>query len=89
MALDGKIIWTSGSANKYGLGPYIIADEKIVILDDDGLLSMIEARPDKFNLLAQTKVLEGHECWGPMALVQGRLIVRDLTTMVCVDIAAP
>jgi len=89
MDLGGKIIWTSGSANKYGLGPYIIADEKIVILDDDGLLSIIEARPDQFSLLTQAKVLEGHECWGPMALVQGRLIVRDLTTMVCVDIAAP
>ncbi len=88
MDLDGKIVWISGNANKYGLGPYIIADGKIIALNDEGILSFIEAKPDKFNLLSQARVLQGHECWGPLALVNGRLIVRDLTTMSCLDIAA-
>ncbi|MHC5214541.1 MAG: PQQ-binding-like beta-propeller repeat protein, partial [Planctomycetota bacterium] len=80
------IIWTSGSQNKYGLGPYIIANGMIYILDDDGLLSVIEAAPEKFNKLTSVKVLEGHESWGPPALAAGRLLVRDLTTMICLDI---
>ena len=88
MDTQGKIIWTSGSQNKYGLGPYIIANGMIYILDDDSLLSLIEATPEKFNKLAQAKVLEGHESWGPPALVAGRLLVRDLTTLVCLDVAS-
>jgi outer membrane protein assembly factor BamB len=87
MDTAGTIIWTSGSENTYGLGPYIIANELIYILDDDGVLSLIEATPNRFNQLAQTKVLEGHESWGPPALVAGRLLARDLTTMVCLDVA--
>jgi hypothetical protein len=59
----------------------------IYILDDDSVLSLIEATPNRFNKLAQTKALEGHESWGPPVLVAGRLLVRDLTTMVCLDVA--
>ena len=42
----------------------------------------------RFRLLDQARVLDGHECWGPPALVAGRLLVRDLTTLVCLDVAA-
>jgi len=87
MDTNGKIIWASGSENKYGLGPYIIANGMIYVMGDDGILSLIEAKPTGFNKLAQAKVLEGHECWGPPALVAGRLLVRDLTTMVCLDVS--
>ncbi len=87
MDLEGKIRWASGSANKYGLGAYMIADGMLIVLNDDGLLSLIDAVPDGFRLLGQTKVLDGHESWGPPAIVAGRLIVRDLTSMVCLDIA--
>ena len=83
----GKVVWASGSENKYGLGPYIIANGMIYVLDDEGILSLVEATPTGFNKLAQAKVLEGHEAWGPPALVAGRLLVRDLTTMVCLDVA--
>ena len=87
MDLDGTVIWASGSENKYGLGPYIIANGMIYILDDDGVLSLVKATPDGFNKLAQAKVLEGHESWGPPVLIGGKLLVRDLTTMVCLDVA--
>jgi outer membrane protein assembly factor BamB len=88
MDTSGTIIWTSGSENTYGLGPYIIANQFIYILDDDSVLSLVEATPNQFNKLAQTKVLNGHESWGPPALVAGRLMVRDLTTMACLDVSA-
>lgn len=83
---DGTIRWSSGPQNKFGLGPYIIADGMIIVLNDDGVLSLIEARPDEFVLLAKAKVLDGHESWAPPALVEGRLIVRDFTTMKCLDL---
>ena len=86
--LEGNTLWASGSDNKYGIGPYIIADDVIYVVDDDSVLSLIEAKPDGFTQLAKAKVLEGHESWGPPALVAGRLLVRDLTTMVCLDVSA-
>jgi outer membrane protein assembly factor BamB len=46
----------------------------------------VEAKPDGYNQLAQAQVLNGHDSWGPMAMAGGRLIVRDLTRMVCLDI---
>jgi outer membrane protein assembly factor BamB len=88
MDTTGQILWTSGSNNTYGLGPYIVVNDLIYILDNDGILSLIEATPAAFNKLAQAKVLPGHESWGPPALVAGRLLVRDLTTLVCLDVQA-
>jgi outer membrane protein assembly factor BamB len=86
--LDGTVLWSSGPQNTYGLGPYIIANGMLYVLNDDGVLSLIEAVPDAFRLIDQARVLEGHEAWGPPALVGGRLLVRDLTTLVCLDVAA-
>ena len=34
-----KIIWSSGKTERFGLGPYLIADGKIFILSDDGILT--------------------------------------------------
>ena len=87
MDTDGNIVWASGTENKYGLGPYLIINETLYVVDDDGWMSLIRATPDQFELLAKTKVLDGHECWGPPAYAAGRLLVRDLTTMVCLDIS--
>ncbi|MGB9597938.1 MAG: PQQ-binding-like beta-propeller repeat protein, partial [Candidatus Poribacteria bacterium] len=85
--LEGKLLWTSGSANRFGLGPFMIADDLIFIMDDYGLLTLVSATPEGYRQLAQAKVLDGHDAWGPMALASGRLIVRDLTKMVCLDVS--
>ncbi|MCK6473179.1 MAG: PQQ-like beta-propeller repeat protein [Planctomycetes bacterium] len=85
--LDGKLRWTSGPQHRFGLGPLLIAGGLLYAMNDDGLLSMCEAVPDAFRLLAQAKVLYGHDAWGPMALAGGRLIARDLTQLVCLDVA--
>ncbi len=86
--LDGKPVWTSDSGQQFGLGSFLMADGLIYALNDSGLLRLIEATPDKYNLLAQSQVLKGHESWGPLALAGGRLIARDLTRMVCLDVGA-
>jgi outer membrane protein assembly factor BamB len=51
-----------------------------------GVLTMAAANPAGFKLLAKAKVLEGHETWAPLAVAGGRLIVRDLQRMVCLDV---
>ncbi|MBN1904608.1 MAG: PQQ-binding-like beta-propeller repeat protein, partial [Deltaproteobacteria bacterium] len=86
MDLEGNIKWTSTSANKFGLGPYTIINKMIYIMDDEGNLTVAKASPDAYEPLTRAKVLDGHESWGPIVFVSGRLIVRDLTRMKCLDI---
>ena len=81
--LEGKTRWTSSRSQRFGLGPFLIANDLIFALNDSGLLSLITASPDRFELLSQSKVLEGRESWGPMALAGDRLLVRDLETLAC------
>jgi outer membrane protein assembly factor BamB len=84
--LEGKERWNSSSSHRFGIGPFTMADNLMYVMDDEGLLSLVEINPDKFNLLTQAKVL-GHESWGPMTLTEGRLIARDLHKMVCLNVA--
>ncbi len=85
--LDGRIMWNSGSTNTFGLGPYTIGNGLIYVMDDSGLLTLAEATPAGYVQLAESKVLDGPDSWGPMAIASGRLILRDLTQMICIDIA--
>ena len=88
--LTGKQLWTSGRENRFGPygGPYLIAQGVIFVMNDDGVLSLVEAAPEEYRQLARAKVLEGKESWAPMALVGGRLLVRDLTHLACLDLRA-
>jgi outer membrane protein assembly factor BamB len=88
LTLEGKPVWASGSGQQFGLGSFILADGLIYAMNDAGLLRLIEATPQKYVLLAQAQVLTGRESWGPLALAGGRLIARDLTRMVCLDVAS-
>lgn len=84
--LDGERLWASGSAHRFGLGPYMLADGLLLLMNDSGLLTLAEVSTREFLLLDEARVLDGHESWAPMALAGGRLIVRDFTRMICLDI---
>lgn len=87
--LDGKELWNSGR-DRFEHGPYLIADGVILALSGDGKLVMAEAVPDAYRPLAQHQVFEdGQDAWGPMALVAGRLVCRDMTRMTCLDLTQP
>ncbi len=76
-----KVIWTSGKDGRFGLGPYLIADQKLYILDDEGVLTMIKPDKKKYIQLAQKKIIDGVDAWGPMALADGYLVLRDSKKM--------
>ena len=85
---EGKVRWASGASEKFGLGPFLLADGVIFAMNDTGLLRLLEASPDQCKVLAQHSVLPGGEdSWGPMALAGGRLLVRDLTHLACLDVS--
>jgi outer membrane protein assembly factor BamB len=65
-----------------------MADGKIFILNDRNCeLTMIKASLSGFEQLAKAKVLSGHDAWAPMALVDGKLLLRDSKQMICLDVS--
>jgi len=85
--LAGKVLWTSGAREKFGLGPFLIAGGKLLVMNDEGTLTLAEASPVEYRALAKNRILSGHDSWAPMALAGDRLLARDLTQMVCLDIS--
>ena len=84
--VTGRAVWESGATNRFGNGPFLLAQGMIFVMNDDGLVTLAEASTNAFTKLAQAKVLEGPEAWGPMALADGRLILRDFNEMICLDL---
>ena len=83
-----QLVWSSGTTSRFGLGPYIMADGKFFIVSDEGVLTVMQASTKGPVELAQSKILDGHDAWGPLALVNGRLLARDSRRLVCVDVRA-
>jgi outer membrane protein assembly factor BamB len=84
---DGdKPVWSSGKTHRFGLGPFLLADGKFYLLDDDGTLTMLAFSQTGYEQLAQHKVLDGHDAWGPIALAGTRMLLRDSTRMVCIEV---
>ncbi len=83
-----KILWTSGKNDRFGLGPYIIADGKFFILNDDGTLTIAKASTQKYIPLDNARIIDGQDAWGPIAIADGRLLMRDSKQMVCIDVRA-
>ncbi|QDT66534.1 PQQ-binding-like beta-propeller repeat protein [Calycomorphotria hydatis] len=68
------------------LGSLMIADGKLVMLSDTGMLTIAEARPDEYVQLAQTEVHTG-QCWTHPVLSHGRVFVRNSEgELVCIDV---
>lgn len=86
--LTGKVVWTSEPGNNFGLGPYLLANGLFFVMNDNGRLALLEATPAKYTPLGKAQVLKGHESWGPMALAGNRLLARDVTRLVCLDVGA-
>jgi outer membrane protein assembly factor BamB len=82
-----NVVWSSGQTVRFGLGPFIIADGKMFILSDDGTLTIARPSAKEYIQLDQTKVLDGHDAWGPFAIADGYLVMRDAETLVCIDMA--
>jgi outer membrane protein assembly factor BamB len=83
-----KILWTSPTGERFGLGPYIVADNKFFIMNDEGEVTIARYSTRKFEVLDKARVVEGQDAWGPFALADGMLILRSSKKMVCVDIKA-
>ena len=87
MDLDGKVKWKTGRSPVFDKGGFILADGLMLSVDGQkGILYLIEPNPAGYKELANAKLLDTNECWGPLALVDGKLLIRDQKQMRCVVI---
>ena len=77
---------TSGKQARFGLGPYIYVDNVFWIADDEGFLHVYNFENNEFNYITHHKVLPGVDSWGPIAYAGGIMVIRDSTSMVCIDL---
>lgn len=80
-----KILWSSGKETRFGLGPYMIADNKFFILSDEGELTIARLSTSGWEPLDTHKVLDGHDAWGPIAVADGYMVLRDSKNIICLD----
>jgi outer membrane protein assembly factor BamB len=88
LTLTGEVRWASPTGDEFGLGSFLLADGMFFNLNDSGKLTLAEATPERYHALADAQVLHGRESWGPMALADGHLFVRDFTRLACLDVGA-
>jgi|WetSurSiteA1Bulk_404760.scaffolds.fasta_scaffold08598_2 outer membrane protein assembly factor BamB len=94
LGLDGKVVWqspvVSGNAEAsrtFDLGAFLLADGMFFLLDGrTGMLRLVEANTKEYKELASAQILHGEDVWGPMALSEGKLIIRDMSQMVCLQV---
>jgi outer membrane protein assembly factor BamB len=82
-----NLIGQTGS--QFDFGSYLIADGMVFIMHGrTGELHLFELAPDGFKLLAKAKVLDGKNnmVWAPMALSDGKLLVRDQHELKCLEL---
>lgn len=82
-----KVVWSSGSDKRFGLGPYMLADNKMFLWNDDGTLFILQPSVSGYIELDQVKVIEdGHDAWAPLAVADGYMVMRDSKMLVCVNL---
>lgn len=85
MDLDGNVKWKTERSPVFDKGGFILADGLMLSVDGrKGILYLTEPNPQGYKELASAKLLDTDECWGPLALVDGKLLIRDQKQMRCV-----
>ncbi|NLD38913.1 MAG: PQQ-binding-like beta-propeller repeat protein [Desulfatiglans sp.] len=84
MDLKGNIKWETGRNPGFDKGGFILADDMIISSDGEKMLYLIDPNPTEFRVLAKAELLETKQAWAPLALSDGKLVIRDQKQMKCV-----
>jgi outer membrane protein assembly factor BamB len=100
MRLDGRIQWKTGRDPAFDKGSMILADGLILSTDGKSNLYLIEPDSTAFKPLASAELLAApndasdaasrgmaNQNWAPMALADGRLLIRSQSQLKCVSVA--
>ncbi len=97
VGLDGKVAWQSpvssgdaAASRTFDLGGFMFADGMFFVVDGkSGMLRLVEANTTGYKELASAQALSGEDVWGPLALSDHRLVLRDMNQMVCLQVGPP
>lgn len=89
MNMSGEVKWKTGEAPLFNKGGMVLADGLLLAVDGNTKLYLIEPDPAGFKPLASATLLEPGENWAPIALVDGKLLIRDQTSLKCLQVAGP
>jgi len=97
--LTGEERWSQGTGKprrgnhddvtEIGQAGIVVADGKLIVLNERGELLLLRATPERCDELARASVLGGELTWTPPVLHRGRVYVRNHTRAVCVYVGKP
>jgi hypothetical protein len=76
MDLDGRVKWKTDQQPPFVRGGSILAENLLLASDGYTKLYLIDPNPAGFKPLASAVVLEAGDNWAPLALVDGKLLIR-------------
>ena len=82
----GEILWSS---DRIGQATIVVADGKLILLNDRGEVLLVRADPQAYRELGRAQVFSGEICWTAPCLHRGRLYVRSPTRLACLDLGKP
>ncbi len=86
---QGKELWTSDHHAAFELGGYVLADGMFIVVEGTtGTVRLLNANADHYEELGSFQLLTGPDAWAPPVVSHGRLLVRDMAKLICVDISA-
>jgi long-chain acyl-CoA synthetase len=80
-AKTGKVLWSKEKVGEYHAALVRTGDNKLVMLDDYGHLSLLDPSPEGFKEMAKTKI--GIRTWVTPAIASGKIVVRDDRELMC------
>jgi len=89
LTLDGEVVWEKDSAPNFELGAMILVNGLILNQNGkNGDIHLIKPSPDGYKELGKASFFNSKksQAWAPLAFSQGKLIIRDLEKMVCIDL---
>lgn len=87
LSLDGEVRWMTKRQPNFERGGMILADDKLLIVDaKQGHLCVVEPNPAEYREIARVNLLQKPQIWAPLALSDGKLVIRDKKRLKCVDL---
>jgi outer membrane protein assembly factor BamB len=87
MSMDGQVKWSTGQQPPFVRGGSILAEGLMLVTDGNTKLYLIEPSPAAFKPLASAVILEPGDNWAPLALVDGKLLVRGQKELKVLQVA--
>jgi outer membrane protein assembly factor BamB len=87
MSTEGKVLWKTDQQPAFVRGGTILADGLLLVSDGNTKLYLVEPNPAGFKPLANAVILEPGDNWAPLALVDGKLLVRGQKDLKVLQVA--